>query len=126
MSNPPGPSAEAIAYRSSYEPELDPIDFGQIEQVRADAKSGFAPAVDRAIARHQLELDDVVVGGVDCLRIRSSLGGTADGSMLYIFGGAFIVGDPVGSHRNIRRRPRATTVLRSTGRWSTPSRNDCC
>lgn len=89
-----GISPEALAYRNSYEPELDPIDFGQIDQVRADAKSGFAAAVDRAIARHALELDDVVVGGVDCLRIRSTTGGTANGSMLYVFGGAFIVGDP--------------------------------
>ena len=87
-------SAEAIAYRNSYEPELDPIDFSNIDQVRADAKSGFAAAVDRAIERHALEFDDVVVGGVDCLRIRSGRGGTANGSMLYIFGGGFIVGDP--------------------------------
>ena len=89
-----GISPEARVYRDSYEPELDPLDFDDIEQIRADAKSGFAAAVDRAIERHSLELDDVVVGGVECLRIRSTTGGTANGSMLYIFGGAFIVGDP--------------------------------
>lgn len=94
MTNHGGPSPEAIAYRDSYEPELDPLDFDDIEQIRADAKSGFAAAVDRAIERHALDLDDVVVGGVECLRIRSATGGTANGSMLYIFGGAFIVGDP--------------------------------
>lgn len=89
-----GPSPEAIAYRDRYEPELEPLDFDDIEQIRADAKAGFADAVDRAIERHRLELDDVVVGGVDCLRIRSANGGTANGTMVYIFGGAFIVGDP--------------------------------
>lgn len=89
-----GISPEARAYRDSYEPELDPLNFDDIDQIRADAKSGFAAAVDRAIERHSLELDDVVVGGVECLRIRSTTGGTSNGSMLYIFGGAFIVGDP--------------------------------
>jgi len=70
-----GISPQARAYRDAYEPELDPLDFDDIE-------------------RHSLELADVVVGGVECLRIRSTTGGTANGSMLYIFGGAFIVGDP--------------------------------
>ena len=89
-----GISPEALAYRNSYTPNNDPVDFSQIDEVRAEAKAGFAAAVDRAIERHSLELDDVTVGGVECLRIRSSTGGTANGSMLYVFGGGFIVGDP--------------------------------
>lgn len=88
------PSAEAVAKRDSYVPELDPIDFSQIDEVRADAKAGFAPAVDRAIERHQLELSELVIGGVDCLRVVSRSGGTDGGRMLYVFGGGFIVGDP--------------------------------
>ncbi|MFT7474024.1 MAG: monoterpene epsilon-lactone hydrolase [Verrucomicrobiales bacterium] len=94
MTNDGGMSPEALAYRNTYVPETDPIDFTTIKDVRAEAKSGFAEAVDRAIERHELELDDVVVGGIECLRIRSRRGGTANGSMLYVFGGAFIVGDP--------------------------------
>lgn len=88
------PSPEALAKRNSYEPEHDPIDFTQIERRRAEAKAGFAPAVDRAIDRHALDLDDVVIGGVDCLRITSRTGGTDNGRLFYVFGGGFIVGDP--------------------------------
>ena len=79
-----GPSPEALAYRSRYVPELDPLDFDDIEHIRADAKAGFADAVDRAIVRHELELDDVNVGGVECLRVRSANGGTANGTLVYI------------------------------------------
>lgn len=92
--NDGGISPEALKYRNSYVEDRKAIDFSQIEQVRAEAKAGFAAAVDRAIDRHSLELDDVVVGGVDCMRIRSSSGGIDNGSMLYIFGGGFVVGDP--------------------------------
>ncbi len=88
------PSQEAIAKRESYAPDTEPIDFSKIDERRAEARNGFAAAVDRATTRHSLEFADVVVGGVDCLRIRSTTGGTANGSMLYVFGGGFIVGDP--------------------------------
>lgn len=87
-------SPAALEKRNSYEPENDPIDFDKIDERRAEAKAGFAPAVERAIERHQLGLDDVVVGGVDCLRIRSRTGGTDNGRLFYVFGGGFIVGDP--------------------------------
>ncbi len=87
-------SPEALAKRNSYVPELDPIDFTRIKELRAEAKAGFSPAVDRAIDRHQLDLDDVTVGSVDCLRIRSRRGGTDHGRLFYVFGGGFIVGDP--------------------------------
>lgn len=87
-------SPEALEKRNSYEPESQPIDFNEIEERRAEAKAGFAPAVDRAIERHQLDLADVVVGGTDCLRIRSRTGGTDNGRLFYVFGGGFIVGDP--------------------------------
>lgn len=87
-------SPEAIAYRESYVPETAPIDFSRIEQLRLETAEGYAPAIDRAIARHSIEFEDIVVGGVDCLSITSSTGGTANGRMLYCFGGGFIVGDP--------------------------------
>ncbi len=32
----------------------------------------------------ELELDDVNVGGVECLRVRSANGGTANGTLVYI------------------------------------------
>lgn len=87
-------SPAALAKRQRYVPETDSINVAEIEQVRAEAKAGFAPAVDRAVDRHQLELADVVVGGIDCLRITSRSGGTTNGRLFYVFGGAFIVGDP--------------------------------
>ncbi len=87
-------SAEALAKRRSYIPENDPIDFADIERIRIEAKDGFAAAAERAVERHQLETEDVVVGGVDCLRIVSRSGGTDNGRLFYVFGGGFIVGDP--------------------------------
>lgn len=89
-----GPSPEALRKRHRYVPDVKPIDFDQIEQRRAQAKADFAPAVDRAIERHGLVLEDVDVAGVSCLRITSTTGGTANGRLLYIFGGGFVVGDP--------------------------------
>ena len=89
-----GPSPEAVAKRNSYVPDDEPIDFATIVQLRAEAKDGFAAAVDRAIERHDLQLEAVTIGGVECLRITSASGGTANGRLLYIFGGGFIVGDP--------------------------------
>lgn len=89
-----GMSPEALAYRSRYEPDVAPIDFSKIDQRRAEAKSGFSDAVDRAIERHQLDVSDCVVGGIDCLRVTSRRAGTANGQMLYVFGGGFILGDP--------------------------------
>ena len=87
-------SAAAVAKRESYVRDDSPTDFSKIEQIRADAKAGFADDVDRAIERHSLELDETTVGGVECLRVRSATSGTVNGQMLYVFGGGFIVGDP--------------------------------
>lgn len=89
-----GMSAEALAKRNSYEPEDTPIDWSAIDQIRADAKAGFQPAVDRAIERFDLDLEDIEVGGVECLRVMSRSGGMSNGRLMYVFGGAFIVGDP--------------------------------
>lgn len=89
-----GPSSEALAKRKSYVPDTDPIDFSTIAQRRVEAKESFAPAVDRAIERHDLELVDIAIGGIDCLRVTSSSGGWSNGRLLYIFGGGFVVGDP--------------------------------
>jgi len=89
-----GMSAAALACRNAYEPDLTPVDFSQIEQRRLDNTAGYAPAADRAAERHALDLEDVKIGGVDCLRIRSRSGGTANGEMLYVYGGGFIVGSP--------------------------------
>ena len=89
-----GPSAEALAKRNSYLPDDEPVDFTEIAQQRIDAKAGFAAAADRAIERHSLTLSDITIGGVECLRVTSTSGGSANGRMLYIFGGGFIVGDP--------------------------------
>lgn len=89
-----GMSSEALVHRNTYKPDESPTDFTRIDELRLEAKEGFAPAVDRAIARHELDLEDVEVGGVDCLRITSRSGGTSNGRMLYVFGGGFILGDP--------------------------------
>lgn len=87
-------SAEAVTYRESMVPELDPIDFSDVDRLRAEYHDGFAPAVQRAIERHAIITADIEVGGIPCLSITSTTGGTSNGRLLYVFGGGFFLGDP--------------------------------
>jgi len=88
------PSDEAREFIARMVPDDQPIDFGNIEVVRDKYRADFAEAAERAIVRHDLSLSEIEVGGVHCTRIVSNSGGFANGRMLYVFGGAFIVGDP--------------------------------
>ena len=88
-----GLSPEARAFLAAYPSNTNRIDLDNIEQTRRDAREGFQAAADRASERYDLRFDEVVVGGVDCLQMRSTRG-ASHGRMLYLFGGGFVVGEP--------------------------------
>lgn len=90
-----GLSHEALAWLEAEEGDDDaPIDFSTIVQDRTDTLARWHEASHRAIARHRVVTEEVIHGGVDCLRVTCPDAGTATGSLMYIFGGAFIHGDP--------------------------------
>lgn len=89
-----GMSAEAIAFLRDYPVDGPTLDLDDVVAYRKEARRGFQPAIDRAIERHALDLEEVVLGGVHCLRVQSQVSGSANGSMLYFYGGGFVVGDP--------------------------------
>ena len=89
-----GLSPEAVAFAAALPPLGERTDFNRIADIRSETTAGFAPASRRAIERHQLVREDVAVAGVECERIVSLAGGSANGRCVFIFGGAFIVGNP--------------------------------
>lgn len=87
-------SDEAREFIARMVPDDRPTDFDRIDVIRDEYRADFAAAAERAIDRHELSLSEIDVGGVHCTRVVSTSGGFANGRMLYVFGGAFIVGDP--------------------------------
>lgn len=90
-----GLSPEAQAWLAA-EPRDDdaPIDFSTIVADRIDTLGRWHQASHRAIARHDVTVEPLTIDGVDCLRVTSPQAGTDGGTLVYIFGGAFIYGDP--------------------------------
>jgi acetyl esterase/lipase len=89
----PDPSPEARRFIAERVPDNNPMDFDRIAEIRQEAHDGYRPAVDRAIAKYELEWQDDELGGVPCTRLASRRG-AAVGTLVYIFGGGFVLGDP--------------------------------
>jgi acetyl esterase/lipase len=94
LMNGPDLSPEAYAFIGSYVRDDSPTDFSRIVQIRDEVREMSAPGAERAIVRHQLEREDLVINGVECERITSRKSGLLQGTLVYLFGGAFIVGCP--------------------------------
>ncbi len=93
--NDGGLSPEARAWLAAEPGDDDaPIDFSTIVEDRADTLERWHQAGHRAIDLHGVTTEPVTVGGVECLRVTSPHAGTENGTLVYIFGGAFIYGDP--------------------------------
>jgi len=88
-----GLSPEAQAFIEAFPSDDRRTDFDDIAGVREEYRETNAPGSERAIERHGLEFSEIELGGVVCDRIVSR-SGDANGHLFYIFGGAFIVGDP--------------------------------
>ena len=87
-------SPEAVNFLEAFATDDTPIDFSRIEEIRAETTSNFAPAAERAIERHAIAREDIEVAGIPCEHIRSTRTQTSTGTLLYLFGGGFIVGNP--------------------------------
>ena len=70
------------------------MDFSRIDQIREEIRAMQVPSAERAIDRHEIDREDLVLGGVECERIISRKGGTSGGTLLYLFGGGFVSGSP--------------------------------
>ncbi len=90
----PGISPEARAFLASCVHDETPTDFSRIAQIREDVRATFAAGAERAIDRHSLVREDLMLGGVECERVVSRTSATTGGTLVYLFGGGFIVGCP--------------------------------
>ncbi len=90
-----GLSQEARAWLAAEPGDDDAaIDFSTIVEDRAATLERWHQASHRAIERHRVTTEPVSIASVDCLRVTCPSAGTANGTLVYIFGGAFIHGDP--------------------------------
>ena len=90
----PDLSPEAHAFLASCVRDEAPIDFSRIARVREKTREMYAAGAERAIDRHSLVREDLVLGGIECERVVSSKSGTSGGTLVYLFGGGFILGCP--------------------------------
>lgn len=86
-------SPEAQAFIQAYPSDDKRADFDDMDGVRDEYRQTNAAAAERAIERHGLEFSEIELGGVACDRIISRAG-IVNGHLFYVFGGAFIAGDP--------------------------------
>jgi monoterpene epsilon-lactone hydrolase len=92
--SPGGMSAEARAFMAaSTPPNVDPAQGKTMAEIRAEARAAYAPAAQKAIEMHGVETADLTIAGVPCLEVRPPRQ-TAGGTILYFFGGGFMLGSP--------------------------------
>ena len=92
--NTDGLSTEAKAFLDSCVQDNEPTDFSRIMQIRDEVRETSVPGAERAIRRHDLLREDIVLAGVDCERIVSCKNKATNGTLVYFFGGGFVVGCP--------------------------------
>ncbi len=90
----PGISPQAQAFLDSYVQSSAPTDFSRIVELREEIRAAFSAGAERAISRYDLIREDIEIAGVPCERIVSRSGQTSKGTLVYLFGGGFIVGCP--------------------------------
>tara|TARA_B100000029_G_scaffold499965_1_gene571041 strand:+ start:247 stop:1194 length:948 start_codon:yes stop_codon:yes gene_type:complete len=89
-------SPEAVKFLDAFPTDDTPTDFSRIEEIRTEAVTNFAPAAERAIERHAISREDTEVAGIACERIYCTRTKASTGTLVYLFGGGFIVGCPYG------------------------------
>ena len=65
----------------------------QIAQAREEADAEFRPRAERALSKWSVRTSEVEVGGLSCQVIEPA-DGNARSTMLYFFGGGFVMGSP--------------------------------
>ena len=87
-------SPEARAFLAAYVSDEAPTDFSRIGEIRQQVHENFSAGAERAIERHSLVREGLTLGGVQCERVTAPAAGTPTGTLVYLFGGGFIVGSP--------------------------------
>ncbi len=98
MLQSPSLSPQAEHFLANYPFDKQATDFDRISDIRMATQAGFQPAAARAIKRHQLQIEHTTIAGVEVERITSHATDTIKGTMMYIFGGGFIVGCPASDY----------------------------
>ena len=93
--SPAALSPEAEAIFAAMEPFDSPYVLDQpLEGIRKAQREGYTPAVEMALARYPVTITDVEVGGVACMEVCADSAARTKGTILYLFGGGFMVGSP--------------------------------
>lgn len=71
-----------------------PTDFEHMARERAATAREYEAGARRALQRHRISMTTGEFGAVVCDLFTSDTGRPDDGMILYVFGGAFMVGDP--------------------------------
>ena len=87
------PSAEALAFLASERPRLPALTSDTAWAFREAIKVDSLQRAERALARHNVTVVPVVVGGIECLVVTPS-GWQAGAEALYCFGGGYFSGSP--------------------------------
>lgn len=88
-------SPEAEAWAAANTASARPTNFGDMARVRRDEAAGYEDAARRAGRRHRITMTTTEIGGVVCdLFTSASARRRGEGPLLYVFGGAFMMGDP--------------------------------
>lgn len=87
-------SAEAQQFLDAAPPLIhEALAATDINKLRADIRSGFTPASERALERHNVTTSQIDVAGVACMEVTPN-GGAADRTVLYCYGGGYVTGSP--------------------------------
>ena len=93
--SPAAISPEAEAIFAAMEPFDSPYVLDQpLDGIRKAQREGYTPAVEMALARYPVTIAEVEVGGVACMEVCTDGAAPTKGTILYLFGGGFMVGSP--------------------------------
>jgi monoterpene epsilon-lactone hydrolase len=95
MTRSPGAmSVEAAALLAAYvPPDPEATRHLSMDEVRARTRAAYAPAAEQAVARNGVRTAEVEIGGVRCMTVTPG-DRAAVGTVLYLFGGGFMLGSP--------------------------------
>ena len=93
--SPAALSPEAEAIFAAMEPFDSPYVLDQpLDGIRKAQREGYTPALEMALARYPVTIAEVEVGGVACMEVCADGAAPTKGTILYLFGGGFMVGSP--------------------------------
>ena len=94
--SPAAISPEAEAFIANLEPADTPYQPDQpMAAIREALHEAQAPSIELALRKYPVEYEDVEIAGVQCMNVHSTTHAVNNaGTILYFFGGGFMVGSP--------------------------------